>query len=116
MYGEKWITGAIEEQSKKGDVFSKYTHYFPMAGSLRAKVAASMQALRLAAFLSRPNLRVIQTLVMIGPYLTDSGRFLDSWTLFGTTVRLAQAIGCMILTCSVVASLMTKQCTGTLNS
>ena len=43
--------------------------------------------------MSRPTLGGIQTLVMIGPYLTNSGRFLDAWTLFGTTVRLAHSIG-----------------------
>lgn len=32
---------------------------------------------------------------MIGPYLTNSGRFLDAWALFGTTIRLAQSIGRM---------------------
>lgn len=30
---------------------------------------------------------------MIGPYLTNSGRFLDAFTLFGTTIRLAHSIG-----------------------
>lgn len=30
---------------------------------------------------------------MIGPFLCNSGRFLDAWTLFGTTIRVAQAIG-----------------------
>ena len=30
---------------------------------------------------------------MIGPYLTNSGKFLDAWSLFGVTVRLAQSIG-----------------------
>lgn len=30
---------------------------------------------------------------MMGPYLTNSGRFLDAWTLFGTTIRLAHSIG-----------------------
>ena len=29
----------------------------------------------------------------MGPYLTNSGRFLDAWTLFGTTIRLAHSIG-----------------------
>lgn len=52
-----------------------------------------MQALRIASFMSRPTLCAIQTLVMIGPYLTNSGRFLDAWTLFGTTVRLAHSVG-----------------------
>jgi hypothetical protein len=41
----------------------------------------------------RPSLLAIQALLMIGPYLTNSGRFLDAWTLFGTTIRLAHSIG-----------------------
>lgn len=52
-----------------------------------------MQCLRLASFCSRPKLLTVETLVMLGPYLTNSGRFLDAWTLFGVTVRLAQSIG-----------------------
>ena len=43
--------------------------------------------------MSRPTLRVIEALVLMGPYLTNSGRFLDAWTLFGTTIRLAHSIG-----------------------
>ena len=31
---------------------------------------------------------------MMGPYLTNSGKFLDASALFGSTVRLAQSIGC----------------------
>jgi hypothetical protein len=41
----------------------------------------------------RPSLLAIQALLMIGPYLTNSGRFLDAWTLFGTTIRLAHSVG-----------------------
>tara|TARA_R110002003_G_scaffold140_20_gene12888 strand:- start:6441 stop:7028 length:588 start_codon:yes stop_codon:yes gene_type:complete len=52
-----------------------------------------MQALRLASFMHRPSLLGIQALIMIGPYLTNSGRFLEAWTLFGTTIRLAHSIG-----------------------
>lgn len=52
-----------------------------------------MQALRFASFLNRPTLLGIQTLIMIGPYLTNSGKFLDAWALFGTTIRLAHSIG-----------------------
>lgn len=44
--------------------------------------------------MSRPTLLVIETLVMMGPYLTNSGKFLDASALFGCTVRLAQSIGC----------------------
>lgn len=44
--------------------------------------------------MNRPTLLVIQTLVMMGPHLTNSGKFLDASALFGGTVRLAQSIGC----------------------
>ena len=44
--------------------------------------------------MSRPTLLVIEALVMMGPYLTNSGKFLDASALFGGTVRLAQSIGC----------------------
>ena len=53
-----------------------------------------MQALRFSSFMNRPTLLAIETLIMIGPYLTNSGRFLDAWALFGLTIRLAQSIGC----------------------
>jgi len=43
--------------------------------------------------MNRPTLLVIQTLVMMGPHLTNSGKFLDASALFGGTVRLAQSIG-----------------------
>lgn len=52
-----------------------------------------MQALRMASFMHKPSLLGIQALIMIGPFLTNSGRFLDAWTLFGTTIRLAHSIG-----------------------
>ncbi|KAL1297949.1 hypothetical protein AAFC00_006461 [Neodothiora populina] len=56
-------------------------------------IAAAMQALRASAFMSRPTLRSLHTILIIGPYLTNSGRFLDAWSLFGLAIRLAQAIG-----------------------
>ena len=43
--------------------------------------------------MSRPTLLAIQTLVIVSPYLTNSGRFLDAWTLFGSTIRLAHSVG-----------------------
>lgn len=49
--------------------------------------------LREASFMNRPTLLGIQTLIMMGPYLTNTGRFLDAWTLFGTTIRLAHSVG-----------------------
>lgn len=44
--------------------------------------------------MNRPTLLVIETLVMMGPHLTNSGKFLDASALFGVTARLAQSIGC----------------------
>lgn len=52
-----------------------------------------MQALRISAFMSRPTLRSVHALLLLGPYLTNSGRFLDAWSIFGLTIRLAQSIG-----------------------
>ena len=52
-----------------------------------------MHCLRLASFLSRPTLLAVETLAVMGPYLTNSGKFLDASALFGETVRLAQSIG-----------------------
>ncbi|KAF2198845.1 hypothetical protein GQ43DRAFT_474169 [Delitschia confertaspora ATCC 74209] len=75
--GGKWVEGAMEKEKINGDVY----------------IAASMQALRMASFMNRPTLLAIQALIMMGPYLTNSGRFLDAWTLFGTTIRLAHSIG-----------------------
>jgi hypothetical protein len=52
-----------------------------------------MQVLRITSFMHEPSLLGIQAVILIGPYLTGNGRFVDAWTLFGTTIRLAQAIG-----------------------
>ncbi|KAL8712728.1 MAG: hypothetical protein Q9225_006882 [Loekoesia sp. 1 TL-2023] len=76
-YGAAWHAGMMELECRLGNAF----------------IAASMQCLRLASFCSRPKLLTVETLVMLGPYLTNSGRFLDAWALFGTTIRLAQSIG-----------------------
>ncbi|KAI9830528.1 MAG: hypothetical protein M1819_005486 [Sarea resinae] len=75
--GGQWVQGAMESELSKGDVY----------------IAAAMQALRLASFTNRPSLLGIQALIMIGPYLTNGGKFLDAWGLFGITIRLAQSIG-----------------------
>ncbi|CAI6334910.1 unnamed protein product [Periconia digitata] len=75
--GGKWRAETMEKELRKGDVY----------------IAAAMQALRLASFMHKPTLLGIQTLVMLGPFLTNSGRFLDAWTLFGITIRLAHSMG-----------------------
>ncbi|KAI4165965.1 MAG: hypothetical protein LQ342_000396 [Letrouitia transgressa] len=76
-FGGDWHAGAVVSESRLGDAF----------------IAASMQCLRLASFWNQPKFLIVQTLVMMGPYLTNSGRFLDAWTLFGITIRIAQSIG-----------------------
>lgn len=52
-----------------------------------------MQALRNASFMSQPDVFCLYTLITIGTYLTNSGRFLDAWALFGLTIRLAHLTG-----------------------
>lgn len=52
-----------------------------------------MQALRNGSYMSQPTLLGLQTMIMMGPYLNNSDRYLDGWTLFGTTIRLAHSIG-----------------------
>ena len=43
--------------------------------------------------MNRPTILAVETLLLISPYLIDTGRFLDAYTLFGTTIRVAQALG-----------------------
>ncbi|KAF2720916.1 hypothetical protein K431DRAFT_313004 [Polychaeton citri CBS 116435] len=75
--GSLWVRGTTETAMQQADVY----------------LAACMQALRMASFMNQPTLLGVQALVMLGPYLTNSGRFLDAWTLFGTTIRMAHSIG-----------------------
>ena len=93
--GEKWVAGSVEAESQKGDVYSRWLSARRYrTDKLTISVAAAMQALRLAAFLNRPTLLTIETLIMMGQYLTNCGKFLDASAMFGVTVRLAQSIGC----------------------
>ncbi len=91
--GQQWLAGAMEAEASKGDVYSRSLLSHCRTRLIFEKVAAAMQALRFASFMNRPSLLGIQTLIMIGPYLTNAGKFLDAWALFGTTIRLAQSIG-----------------------
>jgi hypothetical protein len=75
--GGRWKAEVMDAETQRGNVY----------------IAAAMQALRLSSFMHKPSLLGVQALIIIGPYLTNSGRFLDAWTLFGTTIRIAQAIG-----------------------
>ncbi|KAI2878153.1 transcriptional regulator family: Fungal Specific TF [Aspergillus niger] len=53
----------------------------------------SFQALRLANFLFRPTMDIIQALLIIGNTLQNNGQSDAAWVLLGTTVRLAQTLG-----------------------
>ncbi|OJJ65988.1 hypothetical protein ASPBRDRAFT_201379 [Aspergillus brasiliensis CBS 101740] len=53
----------------------------------------SFQALRLANFLFRPTMDVIQALLIVGNTLQNNGQSDAAWALLGTTVRLAQTLG-----------------------
>jgi hypothetical protein len=79
--------------TKRKCLQSVIKHIFTYNTLTTKSVAAAMQALRMASFMHKPSLLGIQALIMIGPFLTNSGRFLDAWTLFGTTIRLAHSIG-----------------------
>ncbi|KAK8198726.1 hypothetical protein M8818_006593 [Zalaria obscura] len=90
MGGEVWAAGDLE--AEKGDLYSKrWFRSCELVADLA--VTAAMQSLRMSAFTSQPTLISIQALVMLGPYMTNNGRFLDAWSVFGLTFRLGQAIG-----------------------
>ncbi|KAK4979395.1 hypothetical protein LTR28_005040 [Elasticomyces elasticus] len=99
--GGRWTEEAMQAESSKGEVYSQhlpssiYTAKYKRTATDQTDhlVAAAMQALRMTSFMSQPTLLTIQTLVMLGPYLTNTGRFLDAWTLFGITIRAAHSIG-----------------------
>jgi hypothetical protein len=57
------------------------------------KVRRSFQALRLANFLLRPSLEVVQSLLLLGNTLQNNGQSDAAWAQLGTTVRLAQDLG-----------------------
>ncbi|KAK1081439.1 hypothetical protein LTR33_004686 [Friedmanniomyces endolithicus] len=76
-HGGQWVEGSMEKTMVRANVY----------------LAASMQALVESKYMQQPTLLGIQAMVIMGPYLTNSGRFLDAWTLFGTTIRMAYSIG-----------------------
>lgn len=52
-----------------------------------------MQALRQTTFISQPTLLSIQAMILMCIYLSSDGRALEAWTVLGTTIRMAQAVG-----------------------
>ncbi|KAK6359499.1 hypothetical protein TWF696_000654 [Orbilia brochopaga] len=75
--GNKWVKGAMEEDRRLSEV------YF----------AASFQTLRIMGFSSRPDSATLMTLLMMLPYLTNSGRCSDAWVVHGMGIRVAQSMG-----------------------
>lgn len=90
-----WLEASTAGLHNKGEAWRKSSSFSSNVVPLTdtSPVGASMQALRHASFMNTPTLLGIQTLIMMGPYLTNTGRFLDAWTLFGTTIRLAHSMG-----------------------
>ncbi|KAK2756107.1 hypothetical protein FQN54_005515 [Arachnomyces sp. PD_36] len=71
------VTGTMKKEWSKADIY----------------MAAAMHALRLGSFSNRPTVLSVLTLVMMSLALVNAGRFLDSYTLFGLTIRAAQGLG-----------------------
>lgn len=91
--GSSWAPGATNAELSKGDVWSKYVAILRLRlHSNDSLVAACKQCLRISSYMNQPTLLGIQALVMLCPYLINSGRFLDVWALFGTIIRLAHSI------------------------
>lgn len=63
------------------------------AALLTTAARRSFQALRLANFLFRPSLDVVQALLVLDNMFQNNGQSDAAWALLGTTVRLAQTIG-----------------------
>ncbi|KAL2003064.1 hypothetical protein VTN02DRAFT_5142 [Thermoascus thermophilus] len=74
---QQWVPGAMEKELFQADIY----------------IAASMHALRLSSYMNRPTLLAVQTLLLIGAYLINTGKFLDAYTLYGQTIRVAQGMG-----------------------
>ncbi|OJJ43645.1 hypothetical protein ASPZODRAFT_154480 [Penicilliopsis zonata CBS 506.65] len=73
-------------------------HFSDLENPRRSEVCRELarrafQALRLANFLFRPSLDIVQTLLILGNTLQNNGQSDAAWALLGTTVRLAQALG-----------------------
>ncbi|KAF5649845.1 uncharacterized protein FTJAE_811 [Fusarium tjaetaba] len=78
-------------------VLSSAAHFSDLTGSERSRVCydlarKSFQALRLANFLFRPTLEVVQTMLVLGNMLQNTGQSDAAWAWLGTTARLAQTL------------------------
>ncbi|KAL4902693.1 hypothetical protein BDW74DRAFT_180395 [Aspergillus multicolor] len=96
---EQWSSGkAVGHISLLLATLSAGAHFSDLENPLRSELCQdfarrSFQALRLANFLFRPSLDVVQSLLILGNTLQNNGQSDAAWALLGTTVRLAQTLG-----------------------
>ncbi|KAL1963749.1 hypothetical protein VTN77DRAFT_7815 [Rasamsonia byssochlamydoides] len=79
-------------------VLASGAHFSDLSHSQRSKLCQdfarrSFQALRLANFLFRPSLDIIQALLLLGNTLQNTGQSDAAWAMLGTTIRLSQTMG-----------------------
>ncbi|KAL4874270.1 hypothetical protein BJY04DRAFT_212200 [Aspergillus karnatakaensis] len=96
---DRWTSGkAVGQISLLLATLAAGAHYSDLDNPQRSEVCQdfsrrSFQALRLANFLLRPSLEVVQSLLILGNTLQNNGQSDAAWALLGTTVRLAQTLG-----------------------
>ncbi|KAJ5432378.1 Transcription factorfungi [Penicillium daleae] len=96
---ERWATDqSIGHISLLLATLAAGAHYSDIEYPQRLELATdfarrSFHALRLANFLFRPSLDIIQALLILGNTMQNMGQSDAAWALLGTTVRLAQTMG-----------------------
>ncbi|OJJ06738.1 hypothetical protein ASPVEDRAFT_140590 [Aspergillus versicolor CBS 583.65] len=96
---EKWTSGrSVGHISLLLATLAAGAHFSDLENPQRSELCQdfarrSFQALRLANFLLRPSLDVVQALLILGNTLQNNGQSDAAWALLGTTVRLAQTLG-----------------------
>ncbi|KAJ6004022.1 hypothetical protein N7499_000087 [Penicillium canescens] len=96
---EKWATDkSVGHISLLLATLAAGAHYSDIEYPQRLELATdfarrSFHALRLANFLFRPSLDIIQTLVILGNTIQNMGQSDAAWAFLGTTIRLAQTMG-----------------------
>lgn len=93
--GAHFSDDGLAERTKRSQDFGMLQSFFIRFENLLTytKARRSFQALRLANFLFRPSLEVIQTLLILGHVLQNQGQSDATWAMLGLTVRLAQTLG-----------------------
>ncbi|KAL4943113.1 hypothetical protein BDV06DRAFT_211313 [Aspergillus oleicola] len=96
---EQWASGrCVGQISLLLAALAAGAHFSDLENPQRSELCQdfarrSFQALRLANFLFRPSLEVVQSLLILGNTLQNNGQSDSAWALLGTTVRLAQTLG-----------------------